>query len=760
MAERRSALKGFKQKSCVKKKAVSSIISGLLVIALALVSIGAITIYFYSGLFYVSQTKQLEQFLAYREAEILITGQNHSYVTIQNAWDHITKLTYLLTVSPSGAVSVSPLNVVLAPGQSYSMQYEQGYSYAFLTAYGNEFWASYVNNPALNKYTLTIEVNAPIGTTDPPVGTYVYPFGSKVKISATPNSDYYFVEWQGSGYGSASGTPPQPTYVYMWSNIVEKAIFGVEIKFSANGLSNVNPNTVVLYVNGTAYPLSSLPVTLKVPYGDTLDYSYISPIYSTQSGVRFVLANTTGLASGRSASIVATKNGQVVANYQKQYELTVSAQPSDGGTTSPSPGYYWLNAGSSESILATPAEGWIFLNWTGSGQGSYTGTSESATITMNSPITETAYFIPIWTIVFNATGLNSNAQGTVLVVNGVSYSYSQLPVILHVTNGTKISYAWTNPVSGGLGTRFVLESVTGLDTAQNGSFTVTQSGYVVAIYSTYYELTMQVSPSGTGTTTPAVGTYWYPAGTQVSISAAPNAGYQFVSWSGSGSGSYTGTNNPAAITMNSPIIETAYFEATYIITFSTTGLNASATGTILTVKYNGTTYNLQYSNLPFALDVVSGSTVSYSFASPIIPSSGSYEWFWTSTSGLSTARSGNITATQSGSITGNYEAEYEYTFVEHYLPSGSTWSVTANGQTYSEPAGTNIVIWSTSNPLPFTASNVTYNGQTYIPTPQSGNAKPGTTNIYYQLSVTGVVGLIFIFPLILAVIREIFLRFM
>ncbi len=113
--------------------------------------------------------------------------------------------------------------------------------------------------------------------------------------------------------------------------------------------------------------------------------------------------------------------------------------------------------------------------------------------------------------------------------------------------------------------------------------------------------------------------------------------------------------------------------------------------------------------------------------------------------------------TQGGNIIGNYETQYEYIFTEYYLPTGSTWSVTANGQTYSEPAGTNIVIWSTSNPLPFTANNVTYNGQTYVPSPQSGNASPGTTDIYYKIPVTGIAGLIFILPVITAVVREIFL---
>jgi hypothetical protein len=52
---------------------------------------------------------------------------------------------------------------------------------------------------------------------------------------------------------------------------------------------------------------------------------------------------------------------------------------------------------------------------------------------------------------------------------------------------------------------------------------------------------------------------WYDAGTVVSISATPASGWLFSSWTGSGTGSYSGTNNPVSVTMNGPITETANF---------------------------------------------------------------------------------------------------------------------------------------------------------------------------------------------------------
>ena len=60
-----------------------------------------------------------------------------------------------------------------------------------------------------------------------------------------------------------------------------------------------------------------------------------------------------------------------------------------------------------------------------------------------------------------------------------------------------------------------------------------------------------------GTVLPASG--WCNSGITTQIAATANAGYTFASWTGSGAGAYTGANNPAAVTMNGPVTETAAF---------------------------------------------------------------------------------------------------------------------------------------------------------------------------------------------------------
>ena len=78
----------------------------------------------------------------------------------------------------------------------------------------------------------------------------------------------------------------------------------------------------------------------------------------------------------------------VTAGYQTQYYLTMQANPTDGGTVSPSSN--WESQGNTVTISATQNTAWQFTGWTGTGSGSCSGTCTS--VTVNGPITETANF--------------------------------------------------------------------------------------------------------------------------------------------------------------------------------------------------------------------------------------------------------------------------------------------------------------------------------------------------------------------------------
>jgi Divergent InlB B-repeat domain len=88
-----------------------------------------------------------------------------------------------------------------------------------------------------------------------------------------------------------------------------------------------------------------------------------------------------------------------------------------------------------------------------------------------------------------------------------------------------------------------------------GSDGIASATFTVHVYC-YFYLTMQVS--GNGYVSPGSGNQV--AGSQVTITGTPNPGcHSFDHWTGTGTGSYSGTNNPATITMYSAITETATF---------------------------------------------------------------------------------------------------------------------------------------------------------------------------------------------------------
>jgi len=90
-----------------------------------------------------------------------------------------------------------------------------------------------------------------------------------------------------------------------------------------------------------------------------------------------------------------------------------------------------------------------------------------------------------------------------------------------------------------------------------------------ANFTTQYYLTMS---AGTGGKVIPTGG-WRNRGTAIAFSATPTSNtqvsYSFASWAGSGASSYSGTNNPASITMTGPITETASFMQNAQVTVQT-----------------------------------------------------------------------------------------------------------------------------------------------------------------------------------------------
>jgi Divergent InlB B-repeat domain len=144
-----------------------------------------------------------------------------------------------------------------------------------------------------------------------------------------------------------------------------------------------NPVGLPFTVDGIAYTSTQ---TFSWASGSSHTIATTSP-QSGGTGVRYWWNRWSdgGLISH---TISPTKNTTYTATFTKQYNLVMTT--STGGKVSPPSG--WKNSGAAVSITATPATGYLFGNWTGSGPGSYTGSANPGSITMDGPITERATF--------------------------------------------------------------------------------------------------------------------------------------------------------------------------------------------------------------------------------------------------------------------------------------------------------------------------------------------------------------------------------
>jgi hypothetical protein len=147
--------------------------------------------------------------------------------------------------------------------------------------------------------------------------------------------------------------------------------------------------------------------------------------------------------------------------------------------------------------------------------------------------------------------VKTTLAGVSFTVDGTTYASTQT---FSWASGSNHTIATTSPQSGGIGVQYVWTKWSDNGAISHSVAPTTNNTYT-ATFNTQYYVTM--TPGTGGTVGPPSG--WRNSGAAGSITATPANGYSFTGWSGSGTGSYSGTNNPASITMGGPITETATF---------------------------------------------------------------------------------------------------------------------------------------------------------------------------------------------------------
>lgn len=458
-----------------------------------------------------------------------------------------------LSFSVDGTTYTSPKNFSWIPGSSHTIATNSPQNGGTGTRY---VWSKWSDNKAISHmvapttnttYTATFTTQYYLTMTAGSGGTVIPMSGWKnagatVSIGATPTNNtsvsYNFNGWNGTGTGSYSGTA-NPTSITMSGPITEAATFTQQ---PVQVTVQTAPAGFAFTVDGVNYtsvqtfswtPGSSHTIATTSPQNATTTTRSIWTKWSDNGAISHTISPKT--------------NATYTATFTNQYYLTMTAGA--GGTVTPARG--WKNAGTVVQIGATPTNNtsvsYNFNAWTGSGSGSYSGTTNPTSITMNEPITEVASFTqnPVQVTV------QTNFTGLVFSVDGVSYTSPQ-------------SFTWAPGSSHTIATNSPQSATTSARTiwtkwSDNGAIShtvspTTNKAYTATFTNQYY-LTMTAGSGGK--VSPVSG--WKNSGAVVSITATPNSGFVFSSWSGNGTGSFSGTTNPVNVTMGGPVSETAAF---------------------------------------------------------------------------------------------------------------------------------------------------------------------------------------------------------
>jgi uncharacterized repeat protein (TIGR02543 family) len=227
------------------------------------------------------------------------------------------------------------------------------------------------------------------------------------------------------------------------------------------------------------------------------------------------------------------------------WTLTVNIVPSGGGSvtqTPPLPNAGKYLSGTVVTLSATPNSGFQFSGWSGEG---LSGTG-SVNITMDSDKVVTATFT---TVACYTLTINKNPSGGGNVTPNIPPDCN---------GGTQYTSGSSVSLTASANSGFAFDSWNGCDsfagTTCNVGMITTKT--VTANFVACYTLTTNVNPSGTGSVTvntaPNCGTQ-YKSGTSISLTAKPNSGYVFSSWSGASGGANT------SVTISGNLTVTANF---------------------------------------------------------------------------------------------------------------------------------------------------------------------------------------------------------
>ena len=565
---------------------------------------------------------------------VVVSGIAVGTYPIGIAYDASNGYLYVANVGSNNVTVINgATNTVVVPSiavgsEPYDIAYDTSNGYLYVVNYGS------YNVTVINGATNTVVVrsitagNEPIGIAYDASNGYLYVTNyNSNNVTAINGNGLLVTAWKAS-----------PLYA---------------VTFTETGL----PSGTEWWVNVTGRPS-------QFSTGTTITVNLVNGSYTYSIST----ANKTYHAAGGTFPVNGAADSESVTFSPVTYSVTFTETGLPSGTE------WWVNVTNGSSFYCTVST-LTFSEPNGTysysvATANKSWSSNGGSVTVNgASVSQSLTFTSVtYTVTLTETGLPSGTSWPV-TLNGVTKTSTGSSISFTEPNGT-YAYTVSTPISGVAGVRYV--------TASSGSVTVNSNNPAVSVpYVPQYYLATYSSPSAGGTTSPLSG--WYNADSTVTISATLVSGYAFISWTGTGTGSYTGTSASHTITMGTPITEIANFDKLYAITFTESGLPS---GTEWFVNQtNGQSFNSTSTiitfNEPNGTYAYSIATANKEYSDPV---------------GSFTVSGASVSMPVTFSL-----VTYAITFIESGLSSGTNWSVTLAGLTkystsatitFNEPDGT------------------------------------------------------------------------
>jgi len=375
--------------------------------------------------------------------------------------------------------------------------------------------------------------------TEPGEEVFTHDEGTVVDLVAEAEESYRFVEWTGN-VGTIADVYATTTTITMngdYSIIANfVAIHDLSISSTEGGSVTEPGEEVFTHDEGTVVDL----------------------VAEAEEGYRFVewTGDVGTIADVYDATTTITMNDDysITANFVARYDLSISST-AGGSVTIPGEGVFTYDDGTIVDLVAEPAEGYRFVEWTGDVGTIADVYDATTTITMNDDYSITANFVARYDL-----SISSTAGGSVTTPGEGVFTYDEgtiVDLVAEPAEGYRF-VEWT----GDVGT---------IADVYDATTTITMYGdySITAEFVKQYDLTIS-STEGGSVTTPGEGVFTYDEGTIVDLVAEPAEGYRFVEWTGDLDNIGDVYDATTTITMYGDYSITAEFVKQYDLTISST----------------------------------------------------------------------------------------------------------------------------------------------------------------------------------------------